>query len=303
MKIGIIGAGKWGTALHFALLQKNEVYITSRHKHNLTNFVSLEEILTLEYLILVLPAQVIREWLQAHPLSPHHKVMLASKGIDIKTKKFLNQILEEYLPLNHLAFLSGPSFAAEVSKGLPTAVVVNSTNENLAKKYAAAFPDFMKAYISDDIVGAEIAGAYKNVIAIAGGICDGLQLGNNARAALLARGLVEMDRFAERFGAKKETFLGLSGAGDLFLTASSKLSRNYRVGLGLAQGKKVEEILKELGEVAEGVYTARAIYEIAKEYAIYTPIANEVYRILQGKDPKQSIIDLLERNENDSSNC
>ncbi len=297
MKIGIIGAGRWGSALHFALSQKNEVYITSRHKHNLSNFVSLEEILQIEHLIIALPAQVIRAWLQAHPISPEHKVMLASKGIDIKSRKFLNQILEEYLPPEHLAFLSGPSFAAEVSQGLPTAVVVNSRNLELAKTYAAAFPNFMKAYISDDVVGAEIAGAYKNVIAIAGGICDGLHLGNNARAALLARGLVEMDRFAEVFGGRKETFLGLSGAGDLFLTASSKLSRNYRVGLGLAEGKMLEEILAQLGEVAEGVYTARAIHDIAKERAIYTPIANEVYAILQGKDPHQSIIDLLERRE------
>ncbi|BCD68203.1 NAD(P)H-dependent glycerol-3-phosphate dehydrogenase [Nitratiruptor sp. YY09-18] len=295
MKIGIIGAGQWGSALYFALSQKNEVYITSRHKHQLPHFVSFDEINKIEYLVLVLPAQVIREWLATHPLSKEHKVLLASKGIDIKTKKFLNEILEEYLPQHNLAFLSGPSFAAEVKKGLPTAVVVNSCNEKLAQTYAKAFPDFMKAYVDDDIVGAEIAGAYKNVIAIASGICDGLNLGNNARAALLARGLVEMERFAHHFGAKKDTFLGLSGAGDLFLTASSKLSRNYRVGLGLAQGKELQTILDELGEVAEGVYTSEAIFSIAKEENIYTPIANEVYAILHGKDPQQSIIDLLER--------
>ncbi len=295
MRVGIIGAGKWGSALHFALSQKNEVYITSRHRHNLANFVSLEKVLEIEYLILVLPAQVIRPWLEAHPISKEHKVMLASKGIDRVTKKFLNQILEEYLPLDNLAFLSGPSFAAEVLQALPTAVVVNSLNEELANRYASMFPDFIKAYTSDDIVGAEIAGAYKNVIAIAGGISDGMELGNNARAALLARGLVEMDRFAKYFGAKDETFLGLSGAGDLFLTASSKLSRNYRVGLGLAQGKELQEILDELGEVAEGVYTAQAIYEIADEHKIYTPIASQVQAILHGKDPKQSIVELLER--------
>ncbi len=295
MKIGIIGAGQWGSALDFALSQKNEVLITSRHHHDLPGFTTLEKVLECEYLVLVLPAQVIRPWLSEHPLSHDHKVMLASKGIDIETGKFLNQILEEYLPIEHMAVLSGPSFAAEVRKGLPTAVVVSSHNAQLAKRYADAFPDFMKAYTSDDVIGAEIAGAYKNVIAIASGISDGLALGHNARAALLARGLVEMDRFGKFFGAKNETFLGLSGAGDLFLTASSTLSRNYRVGLGLAQGKSLKDILIDLGEVAEGVYTAQAIYAVAHKHEIYTPIANEVHAILQGKDPKQSITDLLER--------
>ena len=297
MKIGIIGAGQWGSALDFALSQKNEVLITSRHYHDLPGFTTLEKVLECEYLVLVLPAQVIRSWLAEHPLAKHHKVLLASKGIDIQTGKFLNQILEEYIPFQHLAVLSGPSFAKEVRKGLPTAVVVSSHNEDLSKHYANAFPHFMKAYTSDDVIGAEIAGAYKNVIAIASGISDGLQLGNNARAALLARGLVEMDRFGKFFGAKDETFLGLSGAGDLFLTASSTLSRNYRVGLGLASGKALKEILTQLGEVAEGVYTAQAIYTIAHKYGIYTPIANEVYAILQGKDPHQSITDLLKRKE------
>ncbi len=295
MKIGIIGAGQWGSALHFALSQKNEVYITSRHHHDLPHFTSLEEVLKIEYLVMVLPAQVVRPWLQEHPISKDHKVLVASKGIDKETKEFMNQIYERYLPLENLAFLSGPSFAKEVKKALPTAVVVSSKNETLAKTYADAFPDFMKAYTDDDIVGAEIAGAYKNVIAIASGICDGLELGNNARAALLARGLVEMERFAKHFGAKSETFLGLSGAGDLFLTASSKLSRNYRVGLGLASGKSLDDILNELGEVAEGVYTARAICDLSDQHAIYTPIAHEVEAILGGKDPRQSIVDLLER--------
>ncbi len=298
MKLGIIGAGKWGSALHFALSQKNEVYITSRHSHNLKNFVSIQEIMDLEYLLLVLPAQVIASWLKNNPFKKHHKVLLASKGIDRASKKFLNQILEEYLPKEHIAVLSGPSFAAEVQKALPTAVVVSSINQELANLYASAFPDFMKAYVDEDVIGAEICGAYKNVVAIAGGICDGLELGNNARAALLARGLVEMERFGEIFGAQMRTFLGLSGAGDLFLTASSRLSRNYRVGYALAKKKPLDSILKELGEVAEGVYTAEAIYQIAQKHQIYTPIATEVYKILQGKDPQKSIIDLLQRKEN-----
>ncbi len=295
MEIGIIGAGAWGEALYYALKDKNRVYITSRHKKNLENFVPLEEILKLEYLLVVLPAQSVRGWLKEHPLSSHHKVLVASKGIDSQTKEFLNQIYEKYLPPSNLAYLSGPSFAKEVKERLPTALVVSSINSDLASKYAAAFPDFIKAYTDDDVMGAEVAGAYKNVIAIASGICEGLKLGNNARAALLARGLVEMERFGRFFGAKTQTFLGLSGAGDLFLTASSTLSRNFRVGLFLAQGLRLEDILKKLGEVAEGVYTAKAIYELSLQNGIYTPIAKEVYEIIEGKDPKQSIDQLLKR--------
>ena len=151
----------------------------------------------------------------------------------------------------------------------------------------------MKSYISGDTIGAEVSGAYKNIIAIASGICDGLKLGNNARASLIARGLVEMTRFGEYYGAQKDTFLGLSGAGDLFLTATSVLSRNYRVGLGLAEGKPLQQILEELGEVAEGVYTTEAVYKIVRKKHIYTPIANEVYHILEGKDVHESLKDLL----------
>jgi glycerol-3-phosphate dehydrogenase (NAD(P)+) len=140
----------------------------------------------------------------------------------------------------------------------------------------------------------EVAGAYKNVIAIASGICEGLNLGNNAKAALIARGLVEMDRFGERFGAKKDTFLGVAGAGDLFLTANSTMSRNYRVGINLAKGKIIDDILNELGEVAEGVYTTQAIFKLSQKFDIYTPIASEVYKIIyEGKKPHHSLRDLL----------
>jgi glycerol-3-phosphate dehydrogenase (NAD(P)+) len=154
-------------------------------------------------------------------------------------------------------------------------------------------PSYIKAYVDSDVIGAEVAGAYKNVIAIAAGVCDGLELGNNARAALISRGLVEMTRFGEFFGAKKDTFLSLGGAGDLFLTASSNLSRNYRVGYGLAKGKSLEEVLKELGEVAEGVPTTKALVKIAQDKSIYLPIANEVSKLLAGKEPKESLRDLL----------
>jgi len=172
--------------------------------------------------------------------------------------------------------------------------MISSENVQLAQIYADHLPDYIKGYVDDDVVGAEVSGAYKNVIAIAGGVCDGLGLGNNARAALISRGLVEMTRFGEAFGARTETFLSLGGSGDLFLTASSTLSRNYRVGLGLAKGKNMDEILQELGEVAEGVPTAKALYRIAQEKEIYLPIAQEVYAMIEkGKDPLRSVEDLL----------
>jgi len=296
MKIGIIGAGKWGQALGFAFSQKHEVYYTSRTPRDLPNFVSVEEILALEYLVFAVSAQHARAWLEAHLSEGGYrgqKFLVASKGIEIATGMFLNELFEEFIPSKNLAYISGPSFAAEVMRSLPTAVVVSSTHKKLAATYASLFPSFIKSYVSRDTVGAEVSGAYKNIIAIASGICDGLALGNNARASLIARGLVEMTRFGKHFGAKKSTFLGLSGAGDLFLTATSILSRNYRVGLGLAEGKALERILEELGEVAEGVYTAEAVEKIVQKEDIYTPIANEVYEILHGKDVRQSLHDLL----------
>ncbi len=293
MKIGIVGAGKWGQALGFAFSQNHEVYYSSRHTKDLPNFVSMREIQELEYLVFAISAQNARAWLEEHLDFRGQKFLVASKGIEIATGKFLNEVFEEFIPKENLAFISGPSFAAEVMQSLPTAIVVSSCNRTLAERYAALFPDFMKSYISDDTIGAEVSGAYKNIIAIASGICDGLRLGNNARASLIARGLVEMTRFGEYYGAKKDTFLGLSGAGDLFLTATSKLSRNYRVGLGLAENRALAQILEELGEVAEGVYTTEAVYKIVQKRHIYTPIANEVYHILEGKDVHESLRDLL----------
>ena len=294
MKLAIIGAGKWGQALYHAYSQNNDVVIHSRTAREIENFVSLEEALSREYLVMAIPAQFAREWMEKNFEDRGQKILVAAKGIETSTGAFLNDIYGEFVPKERLAFVSGPSFAAEVQKSLPTALMISSTNAQLAQTYADHLPDFIKGYISDDVVGAEVSGAYKNVIAIAGGVCDGLGLGNNARAALISRGLVEMTRFGEAFGAQTETFLSLGGAGDLFLTASSTLSRNYRVGLGLAKGKNMDEILQELGEVAEGVPTAKALYKIAKEKEIYLPIAQEVYAMIEeGKDPLQSVEDLL----------
>ncbi|MDF1879973.1 NAD(P)H-dependent glycerol-3-phosphate dehydrogenase [Sulfurimonas sp. MAG313] len=296
MKIGVIGAGKWGTALAFALGEKNDVYITSRTPRKMDNFVSLEEILKLTYLVIAIPAQEIAQWLKENFSDKHledKKILVVAKGIEASSGRFLNEIYAPYVSEQNICFLSGPSFASEVMKSLPTALVVNSLNEKVAEEFSGFFPSFIKTYVSTDVAGAEVAGAYKNVIAIAAGICEGLGLGKNASASLISRGLVEMQRFGIRHGAKEETFTGLGGAGDLFLTASSNMSRNFRVGLGLAQGKSQKEILAELGEVAEGIGTAYALHKIKEDESLYLPIANEVYAVLEGKSPQESLKDLL----------
>jgi len=294
MKIAIIGAGKWGQALYHAFSQNNEVVINSRTPKDIENFVSLDEALSYEYLVMAIPAQSVRGWMEANFEDRGQNILVASKGIETATGAFLNEVYGSFVDLDRVAFISGPSFATEVKKSLPTALKISSKNLKLAKIYADALPKFIKGYVDDDVVGAEVAGAYKNVIAIAGGVCDGLELGNNARASLISRGLVEMTRFGEHFGARTETFLSLGGAGDLFLTASSQLSRNYRVGLGLSQGKTLDDILEELGEVAEGIPTTKALFHIAQKENIYLPIADEVYKMLEGKEPLASVQDLLD---------
>jgi len=293
MSIGVIGAGKWGLALAFALSEKNDVLISSRTPRDLKNFVSLEEVLRCEYLVIAIPAQQIAGWLEDNFVYTNQKVLVVSKGIEASSGRFLNEIYAKHVPNDKIAFLSGPSFAVEVQQSLPTALVVNASNEDLSQEFAELFPSFIKAYTSTDVIGAEVAGAYKNVIAIAAGICEGLHLGNNAAAALISRGLVEMQRFGLFYGAEVETFTGLGGAGDLFLTASSPMSRNFRVGLGLAKSQSQEAILKDLGEVAEGIGTAYAIHEISKTNDLYLPIAKEVYAMLEGKNPQASLADLL----------
>ncbi len=294
MKIGVIGAGKWGSAIHFAISQSQKVNIYSRTPRKINNFVSLNEILDSDYLIIAISTQALNNWLKNYFDYRGQKILLASKGIDIETEEFPSQILERYIPKENIAFLSGPSFADEVVKSLPTALVINSYSLQTAKEFAKLFPNFIKIYISQDIIGAEIAGAYKNILAIASGICEGLHLGNNAKASLISRGLVEMARFGEKFGADIETFLGLSGAGDLFLTANSTMSRNYRVGIKLTEGKSLEEILSELGEVAEGVKSVKAIIKIKNHKNLYTPIADEVYKIInQQITPLEALQNLL----------
>ncbi|TXE81294.1 NAD(P)H-dependent glycerol-3-phosphate dehydrogenase [Campylobacter peloridis] len=293
MKIAVIGAGKWGSAIYDALSVNNSCLITSLHQKAMPNFVNIKEALECEFLVFALSTQGIRSYLRENFENKKQKILIASKGIETNTCQFLDEIFLEFVDKEQICVLSGPSFASEVVQKLPCALVINAYNQKNAKEFASFFPNYIKTYVGDDVRGAEICGAYKNVLAIASGVCDGLSLGNNARASLISRGLIEMHRFGKFFGAKEETFLGLSGAGDLFLTASSTLSRNYRVGLDLAKNKPLSEILKGLGEVAEGVQTAFAINTLAKKHKIYTPIVHEVVLMLEGKKAQECLVDLM----------
>jgi len=303
-KIAVIGAGKWGQALHHIINQNTKCLISSRTKRDLPNFVEMKEALNSEILVITIATQEIREWLKNNFIDCNQKILIASKGIERNTNKLPLEIYKDFVEEDRLSYLSGPTFAAEVMNNKPTAMVVSTKD----KLFFNQIKDLLtlnntKVYHSEDIVGAEIAGAYKNVLAIASGICKGLDLGQNAEAALLARGLIEMNRFGEEYIKKtivssnninhSDTFLGLSGAGDLFLTASSTLSRNYRVGLGLATNKSIEQIIEELGEVAEGIETTYALTNLSSQYDIYTPIADEVKNILEGKSVIASINDLM----------
>jgi glycerol-3-phosphate dehydrogenase (NAD(P)+) len=298
--VSVIGAGKWGTALHFAIKQQQECFISSHKEKKIEDFISLEKAFKSSYIIMAISAQHTHQFLKENFQYSGQKILVASKGIDANNYKFLEEIYLNYIPKENLGFLSGPSFASEVMQSLPSALVINSSSKDFFYQFKPFFPSYLKMYYSDDIIGAEIAGAYKNVLAIASGIVSGLQLGYNAQASLISRGLIEMNRFGKHFGAKEETFLGLSGAGDLFLTASHNISRNFRVGLGLAEGKPLHRILQEIGEVAEGIETSKAIANIANQHNIYTPIVNEIYAILLGKSIHKSIEALFQ--EKDYSN-
>ena len=221
MKIDIIGAGKWGSALFHALSQRNDCVITSRRQLEGSHFVSLDEALKSDLLVVAIPSQSVSGWLKEHFKDFGQKILVASKGIETSSLRFLDEIYERHVDAANLAFLSGPSFAKEIQNDLPCALVINSKNEALAREVSGLFPQNIKAYASSDVIGAEIAGAYKNVIAIAGGICDGLGLGNSARASLISRGLVDLASISAR---SSRPFWGLAGRAISF----SRLHRCFR---------------------------------------------------------------------------
>lgn len=324
--VAVIGAGSWGTALAHLLARKGipvrlwarrpelaAVIARDRENHDylpgiplaggIAPSASMPEVATgCRFLICALPSHRVRDHFSSHrAVIPADAVVVsATKGIEENSLLTMTQTLRQILqhvPRENVTALSGPSFAREVAEGKPTAVVVSGPAPGPAARVQDLFasPSF-RVYTNEDTLGVELGGAYKNVIAIAAGVCDGLALGYNTRGALITRGLTEICRLGVAMGALPQTFSGLAGLGDLVLTCTGDLSRNRFVGLELGKGKSLAEILKGMQAVAEGIRTTRAIVSLGERYGISLPIAQEVYGALYGgKNPLQSVLDLMAR--------
>jgi glycerol-3-phosphate dehydrogenase (NAD(P)+) len=254
-----------------------------------------------DLVVFVVPSHVMRE-IAGHSeksLSRDSVLVSAAKGIENKTHLTMTGVLADVLPghKDRLAVLSGPSFAAEVARGLPTAVTVASADPGIAAFLQEVFSTpFFRVYTNTDVMGVELGGAVKNVIAISSGIVDGLQLGLNSRAALITRGLTEIRRLGIRLGANPHTFAGLSGVGDLVLTCTGALSRNHKVGKMIGEGKTLDEILSSMSMVAEGVRTARSVYNLSNNISVEMPIAHAVYSVLyESLNPQDAVYQLMTR--------
>ena len=323
LKVAVVGAGAWGTALAISAAQQHQVVLWARnaeHAQRLqrertnTQYLpgvalpsglqishqDLTEVLPgLDLLVIATPVAALRSTLQS--LAPHvvtTPVVWVCKGFGPEDGGPLPHEVAHAVDPNLLGgALSGPSFAIEVARGQPTALVAASAHEVVRERMAAVFHSpSLRVYGNDDIVGVEVGGAVKNVLAIATGLCDGMQLGLNARAALITRGLAEITRLGLAMGARADTFMGLSGLGDLVLTATGDLSRNRQVGMALAQGKSLPDILQALGHVAEGVYTAHTVVQRAQQLGVDMPIAQAVVAVLQGhSSPPQAVAALMGR--------
>jgi glycerol-3-phosphate dehydrogenase (NAD(P)+) len=325
-KIAVIGGGSWGTALaghlankgHDTLLwayepelveeinsgHSNSLFLPGIRLHeSLTCTGSLQEAVSGRGIVLlVTPVQVMRSVLKqlASHLSPDAVVANASKGIELETLLSVSQICSELLGeqvLSRYVALSGPTFAREVAMELPSLIVAASRNQESAARIQAALSDSsLRVYTNSDVTGVELGGAVKNVIAIAAGICDGLGFGHNARAALITRGLAEMNRLGQVMGAQASTFAGLAGMGDLVLTCTGDLSRNRTVGFKLGQGQRLADILSEMRMVAEGVKSAESVYLLARRLEVEMPIVEKTYQILhEDKPAKQAVMELMAR--------
>ncbi|MGB5768470.1 MAG: NAD(P)H-dependent glycerol-3-phosphate dehydrogenase [Crocosphaera sp.] len=298
INLTIIGAGLWGQAL--AILAKyneqNNVQIWSRKSsESLASVVDGAEVIVSAVSMKGVRATI--DKLQALKVPEETIFVSATKGLEPKTTLTPSQIWQKSFPTHPVVVLSGPNLSKEIDQGLPAATVVSSENIPAAEKVQEIFSsDVFRVYINTDPIGTELGGTLKNVMAIASGVCDGLQLGTNAKSALLTRALPEMIRIGTELGSSPETFFGLSGLGDLMATCDSPLSRNYRVGYGLSQGKTLEQILEELQSTAEGVNTANVLVELAKKYKIAIPICRQVYRLLNGKTtPQEAVQELMAR--------
>ncbi len=272
-----------------------------RFPRNLVACPKLEECLEgARDILIAVPSHGLRDTLTAIKpfLDPESRVCWATKGFELHTGKLPHQVAAEVLGAERpMAVLSGPTFAKEVAEGLPTALTIAANDNDFAQALAVGLSgDKFRAYTSDDMIGVEVGGAVKNVLAIGAGMSDGLGFGANTRIALINRGLVEMTRLGVALGASKETFMGLACMGDLVLTCTDNLSRNRRMGLALAKGKSVDESREEIQQVVEGVTAAEAVKEVADELGIEMPICDQIYRILyEGASPREAVETLMTR--------
>ncbi len=325
-RIAVVGAGSWGTALSALLSKKghdvclwafepevaeqitegreNVSYLAGiQLPENLQSTADLAKALQgAEVLVSVSPAQVVGAVMAeaAAHIEDDTLIVSASKGIETTTLRRMEEVMSEVLDpaqIDGFTVLSGPSFALEVAKEIPTAVVAASGSEDAALAVQDLFQtDYFRVYTGSDVIGVELGGALKNVIALGAGVAAGLRCGHNTLAALVTRGLAEMRRLGVAMGAQASTFSGLAGMGDLFLTCTGTLSRNRTVGFRLGQGEALDTILGEMSAVAEGVATANAVHDLAAQYGVEMPIAEEVFGILTlGTDPGQAVRNLMER--------
>ncbi|MFN3397732.1 MAG: NAD(P)H-dependent glycerol-3-phosphate dehydrogenase [Sulfurimicrobium sp.] len=322
MKLAVLGAGAWGTALAVSLSTHHDATLWARNASQAAEMaqqrrnsrylpdISLpgelifssdlaETLHGADLALAVVPSGALRSLLrEVAKLAPGEPVIWACKGFEAGSRKLPHEVVgEELLPSTPCGVLSGPSFAREVALGLPTALTLASSNESFARHSALALHSHrLRVYASSDVMGVELGGAVKNVLAIAAGISDGMGFGHNARAALITRGLAEITRLGLTLGGQRETFMGLAGMGDLILTCTGDLSRNRQVGLQLAQGKSLEAILRDLGHVAEGVNTAREVLQLARDHEVDMPITEAVYQVLyQSLAPRTAVEGLLSR--------
>ncbi len=322
--VAVIGAGSWGTALALQFARKGrEVRLWGRNRDDVKRIARAREnqkylpgiafpdnlhvepelrkaLGAVSDILIAVPSHGLRETLlQLKPLlGKNARICWATKGFELTTGKLPHQVAAEVLGDNlPMAVLSGPTFAKEVGAGLPTAMTIAANDDTFASDLASSLSgEKFRAYTSSDMIGVEVGGAIKNVLAIGAGISDGLGFGANTRIALISRGLVEMTRLGLALGAKQDTFMGLAGMGDLVLTCTDNLSRNRRMGLALASGKTIDEAQAEIQQVVEGVLAAKAVHTVAERLHVEMPICQQIYRVLyEGAPPREAVAALMNR--------
>lgn len=321
--IGIIGAGSWGLALGILLANNGHSVTMWSHNPIAVNYLSItrmdskklpnvlipesvkftseihEAILSKDFIITAVPSVNIRETakLMCSYVEDGQVIVNVSKGIEANTFKFISEQIKEEIPQATVAVLSGPSHAEEVSRNLPTTCVIGAENEQVAFDLQSAFmSDVFRVYTSTDIIGIELGASLKNVIALAAGIADGLGYGDNTKAALITRGLAEITRLGLKMGAKEETLFGLAGIGDLIVTCASQHSRNRKAGFLIGKGHSVDEAVKEVGMVVEGMNSARSALMLAQKYGVSMPIVEQINEVVfNNKDPRESVNELMMR--------